>query len=69
MSDVTDNVLQPLDDIYTIKAHYKCPSCGVDMQIAARYDKSDRTVEGVSKVMQHQCHSCNKVITPVIKNV
>lgn len=58
-----------IQDTLLICAHYQCPVCLIDMNIAGRYDKSERSVEGVSKVMMHQCHGCGKAVTPKLKGI
>lgn len=59
----------PQDNMFQCAAHHECPHCHADMMIAGRYDKSDRTVEGISKPSIHDCYQCGKRVIPQLKGV
>lgn len=53
--------------VYQNTPHHECPHCHANMMIAGRYDKSDRTVEGMSKPTIHDCYQCGKRVIPQSK--
>lgn len=67
MESFLQEVPQEYYDKFKCLPNYQCPHCQTDMMIAGRYDKSEKTVGGVSKPVLHECYQCGKRVTPKSK--